>query len=132
MSGTSGAALPCPSESVEQTRLFQWAKMQSAAYPEIGLLFHIPNGGKRYAATAKRLKAEGVKAGVPDLFLPVARGGEHGLFIELKKEHGNKATEKQNEWLDALRKQGYTAAVCYGWYEAARLIYLYLGIEKAV
>ena len=72
------------SESVEQIHLFQWARMQSCTMPELNLLFHIPNGGKRNITTAKRLKAEGVKAGVPDLFLPVSRGGFFGLFIEMK------------------------------------------------
>jgi len=51
-------------------------------------LFAIPNGGLRNIRTAVRLKKEGVLAGVPDLFLPVARGKFHGLFIELKTDKG--------------------------------------------
>lgn len=119
-------AIPCPSESVEQVRLFQWARMQSGTMPELALLFHVPNGGKRYAATAKRLKAEGVKSGVPDLVLPVARRGFHGLFVELKRQRGNGTTEKQTEWIEALTKQGYYACVCYGWEEAMDVIMAYL------
>lgn len=53
------------SESQEQIYLFQWAELNRRRMPELGLLFHVPNGGKRSMATARRLKAEGVKAGVP-------------------------------------------------------------------
>src|SRR5262245_64718583 len=49
------------------------------------LCFAIPNGGARDVITAGRLKAEGVRAGVPDVCLPVARAGYHGLFLEVKR-----------------------------------------------
>jgi len=93
--------------------------------PELNLLFHIPNGGKRNITTAKRLKDEGVKAGVPDLFLPVSRGGFFGLFIEMKVGK-NKTTEKQNEWIAALQEEGYKVAVCYGCESAMEEIMNYL------
>ena len=57
---------------------FQWVTYQQGRFPELVLLYHIPNGGKRDAQTAISLKRQGVKAGVPDLHLPVARGGYHG------------------------------------------------------
>lgn len=63
-----------PTEAEEQATLFSWAAMKRGKYPELDLLFHIPNGGSRGKAEAARFKAEGVKPGVPDLFLPVARG----------------------------------------------------------
>jgi hypothetical protein len=118
--------LPAPTESAEQIALFQWAAFQERALPEIALLYHIPNGGKRYAATAKRLKAEGVKAGVPDLCLPAPRGGFHGLYIELKRTRGNSPTDHQTEWIASLTGQGYKAVVCYGWEQAASAITAYL------
>ena len=68
-----------PTESVEQQSLFRWAAYQSGKYPELKLLYHVPNGGSRNKAEAGRFKAEGVKAGVPDLCLPVPRGEFHGL-----------------------------------------------------
>lgn len=74
-----------PTEAQEQATLFSWAEMQSGRRPELRLLFHIPNGGSRGKAEAARFKMEGVKPGVPDLFLPVPRGPWHGLFIELKR-----------------------------------------------
>lgn len=78
-------SLPVPTESVEQQCLFRWAAFQSGRFPELALLYHVPNGGSRKKAEAGRFRAEGVKAGVPDLCLPVARGGFHGLYIELKR-----------------------------------------------
>ena len=118
--------LPPPREGAEQATLFNWAGMQSIRYPELELLFHIPNGGKRSKSEAARFKAEGVKPGVPDICLPVARGGYHGLYIELKRRSGNHATDYQRDWLEKLSNQGYKAAVCYGWEEAASMITKYL------
>ena len=112
-------------ESIEQICLFRWAAYSSGAMPELKLLYHVPNGGKRDIATAKKLKAEGVKAGVPDICLPVARGKYHGLYIELKVGK-NKTTENQDMWLEALNKNGYYTDVCYGWEEASKVITDYL------
>lgn len=67
--------LPVPTEAQEQMTLFSWAAMQSGKYPELNLLYHVPNGGSRHKAEAGRLRAEGVKAGVPDLCLPVGVAG---------------------------------------------------------
>ena len=72
------------------------------------------------------LPAEGVKAGVPDLCLPVARGQYHGLYIELKRQRGGRTSDHQSEWLDAISAQGYKAALCYGWEQAAGTIIEYL------
>ena len=118
--------MPCPTEGVEQTTLFSWAQMRTCRYPELKLMFHIPNGGKRSKAEAGRFRAEGVKSGVPDICLPVARCGYHGLFVELKRLHGNTTTKNQNTWLIDLREQGYAAAVAYGWEQAAQIITDYM------
>lgn len=118
--------LPVASESVEQICLFRWATYEEGKYPELALMYHIPNGGKRNITTAKRLKAEGVKSGVPDIHLPVARHGFHGLYIELKKKKGNSTTENQDHWLEDLNAQGYYAIVCRGWEEASNKIINYL------
>jgi hypothetical protein len=118
--------MPVPSESVEQICLFRWAMYEECKYPELALLYHIPNGGKRNITTAKRLKAEGVKSGVPDIHLPVPRNGFHGLYIELKKQKGSCTTEKQDDWIEALNAHGYLAVVCKGWEEASKKIIQYL------
>lgn len=118
--------LPVPTEAQEQTTLFEWARLQRGKYPELDLLFHVPNGGSRNKAEAGRLRAEGVKAGVPDICLPVPRGKYHGLYIELKRKRGGRIDPAQMAWIEALMKQGYSVAICKGWETAAEIILNYL------
>lgn len=112
-------------ESIEQQSLMQWAEYFSKNIPELELLYHIPNGGKRSKREAARFKREGVKAGVPDLHLPVARGGYHGLYVEMKAPKG-KTSKNQENWIEKLTNQGYYVVVCYGWEEASKSILSYL------
>lgn len=112
-------------EAMEQETLFSWAEHMQHIYPCLALLHHIPNGGYRNTAEAARLKRQGVKPGVPDICLPVARGAFHGLYIELKAEGGT-ASKKQKEWIEALRKEGYAAYICEGWIEAKTKIENYI------
>ena len=114
------------SEHAEQVRLMTWARQWEDEYPGLDLLFAIPNGGKRHVAVARKLKAEGVKAGVPDLFLPVPRHGYHGLFIELKYGK-NRPTPHQWRWLEQLAHQGYKTVVCWGFMDAKAVLIDYLG-----
>lgn len=117
---------PVPTEAQEQSQLFQWAEASAPLFPELALLHHIPNGGFRSKKTAALLKAQGVKAGVPDLCLPVARNGYHGLYIELKRRKGGVKSEAQKGWLDALNAQGYLAVTCPGAVYAMEAIIQYL------
>jgi hypothetical protein len=113
-------------ERAMQVNLFTWAKMASGADPRLKLLFAVPNGGKRDYVTAARMQAEGVKPGVPDIFLPVAAHGHHGVFIELKAGK-NKPSDHQTEWLLALEKGGYVSAVVYDdWQIAKQILEAYL------
>jgi hypothetical protein len=112
-------------EHQEQVALFRWADLQRVRWHELELMHAIPNGGRRDAVTGGKLKAEGVKAGVPDLCLPVAKSGYHGLYIEPKTSAG-KASIKQLQWFGALAGQGYRVSICRGWLEASRLITDYL------
>lgn len=123
--------MPVPTESVEQINLFRWADWQTGAHPELKRLYHVPNGGFRNKSTAGRLKAEGVKAGVPDVCLPIPRGAYHGLYIEMKRLKGNDTTEDQDDWLEFLQSQGYCTAVCKGWEAATNVILDYLGLPIA-
>lgn len=123
---------PAAPEAHEQAALFRW--IEDAAvhqYPELALLYHIPNGGKRNKAEAAHLKQQGVKAGVPDLCLPVARGKWHGLYIEMKVRD-NRPTENQENWIHQLREQGYVAEVCYGFRQAAEILVNYLTLGKGI
>lgn len=119
-----------PQEHEEQTALFTWQRWAQGKYPGLELMHAIPNGGKRDLITAARLKAEGVKAGVPDIFLPVARGGKHGMYIELKRRKGGRPTPDQLYWLDALSHQQYHCALCFGWEHARDEILKYLNEEE--
>ena len=121
---------PMPSEHAEQVALFQWTATQYRKYPELKLLYAIPNGGHRHIATAKRMKAEGVRAGVPDLHLPVARNGHIGLWIEMKRK-GSKPRESQLEWLTELAKYGHKCVVAYSWLDAVDAIKGYLKLGGA-
>lgn len=119
-------------EDQEQAKVFRWADLQTNVMPELALLHAIPNGGQRSKATAAILKATGVKAGVPDICLPVARQSYHGLYIELKRpatagRRQGKVSEIQSVWLERLHAQGYCVDVCYGAEEAIRTIRSYLG-----
>lgn len=115
-------------EGMEQEALFQWANMMSAKFPALKMLYHIPNGGTRNKLEAACLKRQGVKAGVPDIHLPVPAGKFHSLYIELKAGN-NKPTKEQIEWIENLRRQGNAAEVCVGWIQAAELIEKYLKLK---
>lgn len=122
------------SESSHQIALFRWAAVAEATRPELALLYSVPNGGARHKATAGRLKAEGVRAGVPDVCLPVPRGGFGALYIELKapREPGStkragRLSQAQADFGAALLRAGNDWRVAYGWDEARRQIEGYLG-----
>ena len=118
-----------PSEAQEQKALIQWAQFNSSRYPELELLYHIPNGGLRNKREAAELKRLGVKAGVPDLCLPVARGLYHGLYIEMKRK-GGQESKQQTEWLKRLKEQGYETITAYNFEQAADAIKKYLDKKK--
>ena len=112
-------------EHSHQVALFAWAALQAKTYPELRLMFAIPNQRHTSVISGARFKAEGVKAGLPDIFLPAARGRAHGLFLELKRPGGVVAKE-QYQWNNSLNDAGYIAIICYGWEEARDAILTYL------
>ena len=116
---------PKRTEHAEAVTLMKAVRLHEGKHPELRLLFAVPNGGDRHPAVASKMKAEGVKAGVPDYVLPVARGGFHGLVIELKTATGS-ASREQKQWLTDLRDQGYRAEVCRGWQQAFDTLMEYL------
>jgi hypothetical protein len=135
-----------PTEHQEQSYVIEWANMRSVTYPELALLFAIPNGTKaaykRYKSGGKwksfspegiKMKQEGLKPGVPDLFLPVSRFGWHGLFIEMKRvaskgKKGGEVREEQNWWKEKLIEQHYCSVICWGADDAINTISNYLEI----
>ena len=119
------------SEAQHQTMVFKWSRQPEirAQWPELALLFHVPNGGTRDAVEGRHLKQQGVKRGVPDLCLPVPSGWYHGLFLELKTGTG-RATAEQKWWVERLNAAGYFAEVCHGWESAVRVLEWYLTLPE--
>ena len=134
----SGSKKKGSPEHDEQVKVFEWASIMSNKIPELKLLMAIPNGasygggGGRWNI-AKRMRAEGVKSGVPDIFLPVSTNEledyECGLWIEMKVGK-NKPSEQQKWWLEQLEKQGYVTRVCYSAEEAIEAIEDYLSFNQ--
>lgn len=115
-------------EHAEQVALFRWWSLYARTRGlQECLLFAIPNGGRRDAVTGARLKAEGVRAGVPDMFLAIPRKNAPGLFLELKRQKGGHVSGNQKKMLQELSEAGYSVRVCRGWNEAKTTIEQYVG-----
>ena len=123
---TGRARRPIPSEHAEQAALFDWWNLQHKKSAMRELLFAIPNGGARSAITGAMLKAEGVRKGIPDVFLALPCGGHAGLWIEMKRQAGSHPTPTQVSMLATLRHAGYATTVCRGFDEAKAAIERYL------
>lgn len=115
-----------PLEKDDQMLLFEWAEYATVTHPELALLFAVPNGGYRDRIEAHNLRLQGVRAGVPDMCLPVPRGGYGALYIELKRRKGGRVSEEQRVWIDALNRAGNKAVICKGFDEAKAAIEEYL------
>lgn len=114
-------------EFEHQAALIAWARLSvtKRLLPGIEWLHCSLNGVKLSRAQAGKAKAGGMLSGVPDLLLPVPKGGCAGLWVEMKAGK-NKPTPEQSAFLDAMRAVGYRAEVCYEWTEAKRIITEYL------
>jgi hypothetical protein len=114
------------SEHTEQRALVTWAALQSKTIIELASLFSVPNGAYVSNAQAGKLKSEGLRAGVPDLFLAIPRRGFAGMFIEMKRVTGGVVSEAQKEWHQRLAGNGYHVVVCKGFDAAKEEILNYL------
>lgn len=116
-------------ESQHQINVMKWKQQPSIMekWPELALLFHIPNERHCTPQQGKTLQRMGVRRGVPDLCLPVSRGRYHGLWIEMKTETGT-TTGDQDWWGEQLLNQGYMWEVCHGWTSAVRVLEWYLSL----
>lgn len=117
-------------ERGEQIALLQKCRILSHRYPALSLLHHIPNGEKREGRDGALLQALGVRAGMPDLHLPVPGDGYASLYIEMKTATG-RLSKVQEEVHAELRAAGNHVCVCRSVEEAWRMIALHLGIEKS-
>lgn len=129
LSAQSPRAKAVDREGQEQAALMQELALR---YPEVHeLIYHVPNGGHRVKAVAAKLKAQGVKAGIPDLVLPMARGGYFGLYIEFKATvEPAPVSASQRDCLRRLSEQGCLAIVCRGHFDAMEQLRAYLRLPR--
>ncbi|RZA16269.1 MAG: VRR-NUC domain-containing protein [Proteobacteria bacterium] len=129
---SSNRAKPVDREGLEQAGLIKELELRLPAVA--ALIYHVPNGGHRHKLVAIKLKGQGVKAGVPDLVLPMARGGYFGLYLEFKATAPNDAavSASQHAWIRRLNEQGYLAIVCRGHFDAMEQIRAYLQLPQTV
>ncbi len=139
-------------ESDMQIALFDMIYLHEPRYPLLARVFHVPNegySGPKGKAKGRKRHREGVRAGIFDIFVDVAKRGDvvvanpghstpntiferfkcPGLRIELKAK-GGKMSDAQTDWLNYYREAGYSAEVCFSWEEAWNIICDYLGYEE--
>lgn len=117
-------AASIPSEYQEQCAFIEWFRWQ---YPQLsGRLFAIPNGELRNIRVAQKLKKQGVMPGVADLFLMVASGGYHGLFIEMKRQKEGRQSEAQKRFEAECSAANFCYVLCKGHEQAQIYIKKYI------
>ena len=96
-----------------QQAVIRWSQQANVRkmFPQLALLYHIPNERKCTPQQGARLKRMGVKSGVPDLHLPVARGVYHGLYLEMKTEKGRVSAIRCGGW-NGCWENGCCCVVC--------------------
>lgn len=130
-------SVPKPQRSVRKPKLFQKVKRHEsnpleeteqialAQYLDLrGFLWcHVPNGGMRHPAVANRMKAQGVKPGVPDILIMDKPYYSYcATAIELKRKKGGVLSEDQRYWTQELQSRGWAVKVCHGFEEAKAFI----------
>ena len=116
-------SIPRPTEEQVQEVVVEFCRLMRIE------CVHIPNEGKRSVSYGAKLKEMGMQKGFPDLFIPNARHGYHGLLIELKRDRNSYPTKEQRDWIKHLSREGYYAVVAYGADEAIAIIKKYTGIR---
>ena len=112
-------------EDVMQMQVFQWAAYEMGKYPQLALMYHIPNEGKRSLPGGYKMKLKGLKPGVPDICLPVPKTYYGALYIELKMPDG-RHTAAQSEYMQALRDAGNYVKTCRSVDDAIKTITDYM------
>ncbi len=124
------------SEHDEQVALIDWAKSQVNVYPELQLLYAIPNqggAGRGAIIRGQKMRREGMQKGVPDLCLPISRGNFNCLYIEMKDVgKKGKLSPDQVRWISLLSEAGHNVQVCRGFEEAMHTILNYLRLDEII
>ncbi len=112
-------------EHHEQVQLVQYLELHH--FWKTIAWYAVPNGGNRGKAEAGRFRAEGVRAGVPDLVFPFPNAGWHGLYLEMKAPapHRYAVSSDQREMHDKLTCQGYAVVVARGCIPAIEVLESY-------
>lgn len=104
-----------PSEHEEQSTVIRYCDIKKIP------VFAIPNANALSSQNKQmairnmaKMKREGLRKGIPDLFIPVAKDNYHGLFIEMKRIKGSTTSKEQKDWIEKLNNNGYKAIVCKG------------------
>ncbi len=113
-----------PKEDQEQIVVATWLTRNNIIF------YHIPNGGRRNFLEGLKFKRMGVKAGIPDICIPVARKGFHGAYGELKRLVGGRVSEQQEWWLAELKRQGYYVFIGHGADEFIQHVKNYMEVPK--
>lgn len=115
-------------EHYEQEAFFDY--LSRVNHPAVEMTFAVPNQAVALLTKSKGIWfwKEGVRAGVPDLFVDQPMPGFHGLRIEMKRP-GEKPTDKQLVWHERLRARGYRVEVCFSAVEALKVWCDYLGLH---
>lgn len=115
-----------PTEHEEQVALMRWASLSIPRYPGLRWLHAIPNAGAgAQRGQAGKMKAEGVKRGVPDLCLPVPARGYHGAYVEMKRVRGSATSPEQLAWRAYLTDAGYAYCLARGFEQARDFLMAY-------
>lgn len=112
----------CPTESQEQEQLITYCR----TYKHLFLTYSAQNGikisdNRKFGIIAK-MKKEGMLTGLPDVCIPYARKGFHGLYIEMKRQKGGVLSVDQKIVGQLLKDQGYKVEVCKGFAEAKKIV----------
>jgi hypothetical protein len=129
-----------PTEHAEAVALMRLVHLHEPQHPVLTRFFHCPNGGLRSKAAAGKLKAEGVRPGVPDFLLPASGYAKErgmydryvGLAIELKRRKGGAVSAAQRDWIEYLSDAGWRVVVADGHERAWACICEYIGIRNCL
>lgn len=98
------------SEHMIQSACFDWVRAMEQTDERYKMIYAVPNGGHRFISVARKLKREGVKAGVWDVMVDVPMRGFHGMRLEFKSEKG-KLTSEQIEMGHRYKRYGYVTSI---------------------
>ena len=111
-----------PSEHALQVHCLRWLHF---TYPQV-LCYAIPNGTYKSHSAATAMKMEGLTSGIPDLHIPIARGGYHSLYIEMKNGKAGRLSDTQKEMIPRLQCYGNKVVVCRSLNDFIREVETYL------